>query len=318
MSFFDKLKTGLGKTRNVFSQPLKQLAGAFRSVDEEYLEELEMILLSADVGVKTSHQLLNSVRTAWKSGDLKATEEVPAFLKARIGEFLKSLDQGETLIVSKPHVMLVVGVNGVGKTTTIAKLAHYYKGKGEKLILGAGDTFRAAAATQLETWGERTGVEVIRQADGADPAAVAYDTVKAAIARQVDRVIIDTAGRLHTKSNLMEEMKKIDRVIRREIPEAPQEVLLVLDGTTGQNGLSQAKEFAAAIPLTGLVVTKLDGTAKGGVVLSISQELGIPVRWIGVGEGMEDLQPFDPAQFLDALFADNDKTLTDENENVSI
>ncbi len=318
MSFFDKLKTGLGKTRNVFSQPLKQLAGAFRSVDEEYLEELEMILLSADVGVKTSQQLLNSVRTAWKSGDLKTTEEVPAFLKARIGEFLKSLDQGETLIVSKPHVMLVVGVNGVGKTTTIAKLAHYYKGKGEKLILGAGDTFRAAAATQLETWGERTGVEVIRQADGADPAAVAYDTVKAAIARQVDRVIIDTAGRLHTKSNLMEEMKKIERVIRREIPEAPQEVLLVLDGTTGQNGLSQAKEFAAAIPLTGLVVTKLDGTAKGGVVLSISQELGIPVRWIGVGEGMEDLQPFDPAQFLDALFADNDKTLTDENENVSI
>ena len=318
MSFFDKLKTGLGKTRNVFSQPLKQLAGAFRSVDEEYLEELEMILLSADVGVKTSQQLLNSVRTAWKSGDLKTTEEVPAFLKARIGEFLKSLDQGETLIVSKPHVMLVVGVNGVGKTTTIAKLALYYKGKGEKLILGAGDTFRAAAATQLETWGERTGVEVIRQADGADPAAVAYDTVKAAIARQVDRVIIDTAGRLHTKSNLMEEMKKIDRVIRREIPEAPQEVLLVLDGTTGQNGLSQAKEFAAAIPLTGLVVTKLDGTAKGGVVLSISQELGIPVRWIGVGEGMEDLQPFDPAQFLDALFADNDKTLTDENENVSI
>ena len=318
MSFFDKLKTGLGKTRNVFSQPLKQLAGAFRSVDEEYLEELEMILLSADVGVKTSHQLLNSVRTAWKSGDLKTTEEVPVFLKARIGEFLKSLDQGETLITSKPHVMLVVGVNGVGKTTTIAKLAHYYKGKGEKLILGAGDTFRAAAATQLETWGERTGVEVIRQADGADPAAVAYDTVKAAIARQVDRVIIDTAGRLHTKSNLMEEMKKIDRVIRREIPEAPQEVLLVLDGTTGQNGLSQAKEFAAAIPLTGLVVTKLDGTAKGGVVLSISQELGIPVRWIGVGEGMEDLQPFDPAQFLDALFADNDKTLTDENENVSI
>ncbi len=318
MSFFDKLKAGLGKTRNVFSQPLKQLAGAFRSVDEEYLEELEMILLSADVGVKTSQQLLNSVRTAWKAGDLKTTEEVPAFLKARIGEFLKSLDQGETSIDSKPHVMLVVGVNGVGKTTTIAKLAHYYKGKGEKLILGAGDTFRAAAATQLETWGERTGVEVIRQADGADPAAVAYDTVKAAIARQVDRVIIDTAGRLHTKSNLMEEMKKIDRVIRREIPEAPQEVLLVLDGTTGQNGLSQAKEFAAAIPLTGLVVTKLDGTAKGGVVLSISQELGIPVRWIGVGEGMEDLQPFDPAQFLDALFADNDKTLTDENENVSI
>ena len=250
-------------------------------------------------------ELLDEVRRAWKKGDIGTTEEVPDFLKKYLAQILNE-SQGHSIEDSStPWVTLVVGVNGVGKTTTIAKLAHYYKEKGEKVILGAGDTFRAAAATQLETWGERVGVDVIRQADGADPAAVAFDTVKAALARKADRVIIDTAGRLHNKTNLMEEMKKIERVIRREIPEAPQEILLVIDGNTGQNGISQAKEFASAVPLTGLVVTKLDGTAKGGIVLAINRELGLPVRWIGVGEGMTDLQPFESDQFLDAIFSDN-------------
>ena len=305
MSFFDRLKAGLGKTRTVLTQPLKSLAGVFRNIDEEYLEELEMVLLAADLGVKTTMELLDEVRRAWKKGDIGTTEEVPDFLKKYLAQILNE-SQGHSIEDSStPWVALVVGVNGVGKTTTIAKLAHYYKEKGEKVILGAGDTFRAAAATQLETWGERVGVDVIRQADGADPAAVAFDTVKAALARKADRVIIDTAGRLHNKTNLMEEMKKIERVIRREIPEAPQEILLVIDGNTGQNGISQAKEFASAVPLTGLVVTKLDGTAKGGIVLAINRELGLPVRWIGVGEGMTDLQPFESDQFLDAIFSDN-------------
>lgn len=313
MGFFDRLKAGLGKTRDAFTQPLKNLAGAFRNIDEEYLEELEMVLLGADLGVKTTMELLDEVRVAWKKGEISKTEEVTEFLKKRFASLLESDDPIRTA-EEKPWVALVVGVNGVGKTTTIAKLAHYYKGLGEKVILGAGDTFRAAAATQLETWGERVGVEVVRQADGADPAAVAFDTVKAALARNMDRVIIDTAGRLHTKTNLMEEMKKMERVIRREIPQAPQEILLVIDGNTGQNGISQAKEFAAAVPLTGLVVTKLDGTAKGGIVLAINRELGIPVKWIGVGEGMEDLQPFEAQAFLDALFGDNENTLTAEEE----
>ena len=305
MSFFDRLKAGLGKTRTVLTQPLKSLAGVFRNIDEEYLEELEMVLLAADLGVKTTMELLDEVRRAWKKGDIGTTEEVPDFLKKYLAQILNE-SQGHSIEDSStPWVTLVVGVNGVGKTTTIAKLAYYYKEKGDKVILGAGDTFRAAAATQLETWGERVGVDVIRQADGADPAAVAFDTVKAALARKADRVIIDTAGRLHNKANLMEEMKKIERVIRREIPEAPQEILLVIDGNTGQNGISQAKEFASAVPLTGLVVTKLDGTAKGGIVLAINRELGLPVRWIGVGEGMTDLQPFESDQFLDAIFSDN-------------
>ena len=305
MSFFDRLKAGLGKTRTVLTQPLKSLAGVFRNIDEEYLEELEMVLLAADLGVKTTMELLDEVRRAWKKGDIGTTEEVPDFLKKYLAQILNE-SQGHSIEDSStPWVTLVVGVNGVGKTTTIAKLAYYYKEKGDKVILGAGDTFRAAAATQLETWGERVGVDVIRQADGADPAAVAFDTVKAALARKADRVIIDTAGRLHNKTNLMEEMKKIERVIRREIPEAPQEILLVIDGNTVQNGISQAKEFASAVPLTGLVVTKLDGTAKGGIVLAINRELGLPVRWIGVGEGMTDLQPFESDQFLDAIFSDN-------------
>lgn len=315
MGFFDRLKEGLGKTRNAFTQPLKNLAGAFRNIDEEYLEELEMVLLGADLGVKTTMELQEEVRIAWKKGEISNTEEVPAFLKKQLALLLNKATEDQAHSENeKPWVTLVVGVNGVGKTTTIAKLAHYYKSKGEKVMLGAGDTFRAAAATQLETWGQRVGVEVIRQADGADPAAVAFDTVKSAIAKQMDHVIIDTAGRLHTKTNLMEEMKKIERVIRREIPSAPQEVLLVIDGNTGQNGMNQAKEFAASIPLTGLVVTKLDGTAKGGIVLAINREMGIPVKWIGIGEGMEDLQPFNSDEFLEALFADNDKALTEETE----
>ena len=305
MSFFDRLKAGLGKTRSVLTQPLKSLAGVFRNIDEEYLEELEMVLLAADLGVKTTMELLDEVRRAWKKGDIDTTEKVPNFLKKYLAQILNESQGNLVEDSSKPWVTLVVGVNGVGKTTTIAKLAHYYKEKGEKVLLGAGDTFRAAAATQLETWGERVGVDVIRQADGADPAAVAFDTVKAALARKSDRVIIDTAGRLHNKTNLMEEMKKIERVIRREIPAAPQEILLVIDGNTGQNGISQAKEFASAVPLTGLVVTKLDGTAKGGIVLAINRELGLPVRWIGVGEGMTDLQPIDSDQYLDAIFSDN-------------
>ncbi|MED9853956.1 MAG: signal recognition particle-docking protein FtsY [Succiniclasticum sp.] len=303
MSFFETLKTGLTKTRQNFTDRISELVGMSAKVDEDFLEELEMILLTADVGVKTTEKLIDEVCKAAKSKEIGGTEDVLPFLKKRTAEMLKD-DGVRTRIGAHPTVILVVGVNGVGKTTTIGKLANYFHLFNYKVMLAAGDTFRAAASAQLKIWGERAGCDVIAHEEGADPAAVVFDAMKAAIARNVDVLFIDTAGRLHNKVNLMNELGKIDRIIKREIPEAPHEVFLVLDATTGQNAISQAKIFMETTKVTGVVLTKLDGTAKGGVVVAVKEELGLPVKWIGVGEGLMDFRPFEPEKFAEALFAE--------------
>lgn len=300
--FFAKLKAGLTKTRDQFVSKIEGVLTGRRKIDEELYEELEEVLISADVGVHTSLELVENLRTEVKKRKLQEAEELKSVLKELIVELLGTETKEINFADKGPTIILVVGVNGVGKTTTIGKLAHAFRTEGKKVLLAAGDTFRAAAIDQLEVWGQRAGVEVIKQKEGADPAAVAYDAVQAARSRGVDIVLMDTAGRLHNKVNLMEELRKIKRVINREIPEAPHEVLLVLDATTGQNALQQAKLFQEVAGVTGLVLTKLDGTAKGGVVLGIQGEVEIPVKWIGVGEGMEDLRPFVPQDFADALF----------------
>lgn len=301
MGFFERLKEGLNKTRKNFTERIQELVGSSAEIDDDFLEELEMILLTADCGVKTTEKLISAVRKAAKTDEIKSTEDVIPFLKKYISELL--VDQGQrTRIGAKPTVILVVGVNGVGKTTTIGKLANYFSLFKYKVIMAAGDTFRAAASQQLKIWGERSGCEVIAHQEGADPAAVVFDAVKAAIARQADVLFIDTAGRLQNKANLMNELEKIHRIIKREIPEAPHETFLVLDATTGQNAINQAKVFMDVAKVTGIVLTKLDGTAKGGVVVAIKEELGIPVKWIGVGEGIMDFRPFEADKFVDALF----------------
>ncbi len=306
MGFLERLKDGLSKTRRNFTDRIEELVGMSAKVDEDFLEELEMILLSGDVGVKTTEKLIDAVRQAAKKKRKKSRgrSRLCRSSKKYIAEMLQ--DEGQrTRIGAKPTVILVVGVNGVGKTTTIGKLANYFHLFKYKVMLAAGDTFRAAAAEQLQIWGERAGCEVIRHEEGADPAAVVFDAVKAAIARNVD-VLIDTAGRLHNKTNLMNELEKVHRIIKREIPEAPHETFLVLDATTGQNAINQAKVFMETANVTGVVLTKLDGTAKGGVVIAIKEELGLPVKWIGVGEGIMDFRPFEADKFVDALF-DGDK-----------
>lgn len=304
MGFFDKLKAGLEKTRKSFTEKIEQIVIGYATIEEELLEDLEAILLSADVGVPTTAKLMVEIRNGIKSKKINSPEELKPFLQDKINEMLLSKQHAEQMQYTPPHVMLIVGVNGVGKTTTIGKLANYYHEAGKKVMIAAADTFRAAAIDQLEIWGQRTGTEIIKHSEGSDPAAVAFDAVQAAKSRKVDIVIIDTAGRLHTKSNLMEELKKINRVIAKEIPAAPQETLLVLDATTGQNAISQAKLFGEAVELTGVVLTKLDGTAKGGVVIAINNELSLPVKWIGVGEGVNDLRPFVAADFAAALFSE--------------
>ena len=302
MGFFEKLKAGLTKTRQNFTDRIQELVGMSTKIDEDFLEELEMILLTADVGVQTTDKLIDAVRKAAKKNEIKSTEEVMPFLKKYIAELLKDSGQ-RTRIGAKPTVILVVGVNGVGKTTTIGKLANYFTLFNYKVVLAAADTFRAAASEQLKIWGERAHVDVIAHHEGADPAAVVFDGVKAAIARKADILFIDTAGRLHNKANLMNELEKIHRIIKREIPEAPHETFLVLDATTGQNAINQAKVFLETAKVTGVVLTKLDGTAKGGVVIAIKEELGLPVKWVGVGEGLMDFRPFMPEEFVEALFA---------------
>ncbi|HWR05719.1 signal recognition particle-docking protein FtsY [Sporomusa sp.] len=304
MGFFDKLKAGLEKTRKSFTEKIEQLVIGYATIDDEFLDDLEALLLSADVGVPTTARLMTEIRSGIKSKEINSPDDLQPFLKTKISAMLLSKAQAEPVFYKPPVVMLIVGVNGVGKTTTIGKLASYYHEEGKKVLIAAADTFRAAAIDQLEIWGQRTGTEVIKHAEGSDPAAVAFDAVQAAKARKVDIVIIDTAGRLHTKSNLMEELKKINRVIAKEIPDAPHETLLVLDATTGQNAINQAKLFGDAVRLSGVVLTKLDGTAKGGVVIAINNELSLPVKWVGVGEGVNDLRPFDAAEFAGALFAD--------------
>ena len=302
MGFFDKLKKGLTKTRETLTGKIEKLVLGYADIDDDLLDELEETLIMADVGVKTTEKLMASVRKGIKKREINTPEDLKPFLQKEITELLTAGSDETRIAAQGPTVMLVIGVNGVGKTTTIGKLSAYYKEQGKSVMLAAADTFRAAAIDQLEIWGQRTGAAIIRHEEGSDPAAVAFDAVKAAKARNIDMLIIDTAGRLQTKSNLMEELKKINRVIQREIPEAPHETLLVLDATTGQNAISQADLFTKAAPISGVVLTKLDGTAKGGVVVGIKAELSMPVKWIGVGEGVEDLRPFNAADFAKALF----------------
>ncbi len=313
MSFFDsikltRLKNSLAKTRDAFVTKISRLVFAKGNVDDEFLHQLEEILIGADVGVETTQLILSSVKLQAKEQRYENPGELNALIRASISSVFENgltknnADPFATPTGSKPYVIMVVGVNGVGKTTTIGKLAFNYKAAGKNVLIGAADTFRAAANEQLEIWAQRAGVTIIQQVQGSDPAAVAFDTVKAAQARNADVVIIDTAGRLHTKVNLMEELKKIKRVIKKCFEEAPHEVLLVIDASTGQNAIQQANQFDAAVGLTGLVVTKLDGTAKGGIIIAINRALKIPVRFVGVGEGIDDLQPFDSRAFIDALF----------------
>ncbi len=287
MGLFDKIKK-IG------------IFNGFSQLDDDFYEELEESLVMADMGAETSVEAVDDLRERCKERRIKDIEGARACMREILAEKL-TFDQGEIDLNSPPAVVLFIGVNGVGKTTSIGKLAARWKGEGKRVLLCAGDTFRAAAADQLTIWSERAGVEIIKQHEGADPAAVVYDGLNAARARQVDVVLVDTAGRLHNKQNLMNELNKISRVIDRECPTASRETLLVLDATTGQNGLIQAKEFSRAANVTGIVLTKLDGTAKGGIVVAIAKELGVPVKFVGVGEGVDDLQPFDPEEFTKAL-----------------
>lgn len=307
MGFFDRLKKGLAKTRETFTNKIEKLIIGYADIDDALLDELEETLIMSDVGVKTTERLMADVRKGIKKKEINTPEDLKPFLAERISEILLTGSDETRLAAAGPTVLLVIGVNGVGKTTTIGKLAAYYKEQGKSVMLAAADTFRAAAIDQLEIWGQRTGASVIRHEEGSDPAAVAFDAVKAARARSIDMLIIDTAGRLQTKSNLMEELKKINRVIQREVPEAPHETLLVLDATTGQNAISQADLFTKAAPITGIVLTKLDGTAKGGVIIGLKSELAMPVKWIGIGEGVDDLRPFVAKDFARALFGLGDE-----------
>lgn len=309
MGFFDKLKSGLSKTRENFSQKVNEVFKVFRKVDEELFEELEEALITADVGVNTSMEIIERLRDTVKTKNIQDADGVKAELKAIIYDMLSS-DAAELNLSTKPSVILVIGVNGVGKTTSIGKIAALLKNSGKNVLLAAADTFRAAAIEQLEVWADRAGVDLIKHSEGSDPAAVIFDAVNAAKTRNTDVLICDTAGRLHNKVNLMNELNKIFRVIERELPGAAKEVLLVLDATTGQNALSQAKLFGETAAITGVVLTKLDGTAKGGAVIAINNEQSIPVKLIGVGEGIDDLQYFNPKEFADALFDDGD-----DNEN---
>lgn len=300
MGFFDKLKAGLAKTKNALFGRLDQLFRGFSKVDEDMLEELEEVLITADVGVGPTEKIIDGLRGKIRAEKITEPEKV----KAALEEILVSMiGEGEPLVLdTKPSVILVIGVNGVGKTTSIAKIANLLKSEGKSVILAAADTFRAAAVDQLKIWADRVGVDIISHGEGSDPAAVVFDAVNAAKSRHSDVLIIDTAGRLHNKKNLMDELAKINRVVVRELPGCSRETLLVLDATTGQNAVSQAKEFRNSAPLTGLVLTKLDGTAKGGIVFSIREELGIPVKFICVGEQVDDLQYFKAGEFVSALF----------------
>jgi len=297
--FLGRLAQRLGKTRQRISGSIDRIALG-KQIDEEVLEELEEVLVTADMGVATSLELIQGLRGKVARKELDDAAALKEALAQGIGEILAAAPRPPARD-NHPHVIMVVGVNGVGKTTTIGKLAHLFKDQGHKVLLAAGDTFRAAAGEQLGVWAQRAGCELVRQQHGADPSAVAYDAVEAAVSRGADLVIIDTAGRLHTKTNLMDELAKIHRVLGKKLAGAPHEVLLVLDATTGQNAVSQAKMFNQAVPLTGLVLTKLDGTAKGGVVVSIVNELKLPVCYVGLGEKIEDLRPFDPTEFAHAL-----------------
>ena len=300
--FFEKIKAGLSKTRNNIMSGVENVLKAFTTIDEDLYEELEEALIMADIGVETSTSIIEELRKRVKEQKIKEPEKVKDVIVEVITDILQA-DKTEFKL-TPPSVVIMIGVNGVGKTTTIGKLANNFKKEGKTVMLAAADTFRAAAIDQLEIWGERNGVQVIRHQENSDPGAVVYDAIQSAKAKNIDVLLCDTAGRLHNKKNLMEELKKIFRIIDREYPDAQREVLLVLDATTGQNALQQAKLFKEAADITGIVLTKLDGTAKGGIVIAIKNELKVPVRYIGVGEGIDDLQLFDENDFARALFED--------------
>lgn len=301
MGLFSKIKDGLLKTRDGAVSQIKLMVNSFTKIDEELFEELEELLVMADVGVKTANNICEDLRSEIKKQGITDPNDIMSLLQDIIE---KRLSEGgnELVLNTKPSIILVIGVNGVGKTTSIGKLANYFKANGKKVILGAADTFRAAAIDQLTVWAERADVDIVKQNEGSDPASIVFDTIASAKSKNADVIIIDTAGRLHNKKNLMDELAKMRRIIDRELPDADKEILLVLDATTGQNAVVQADEFAKATGITGIILTKLDGTAKGGVVLAIKDGLGIPVKFIGVGEQIDDLQPFDPKDFSKALF----------------
>jgi len=317
MGFFDKLglsrlKEGLTKTRDTLKEKLAFVSKGKTEVDDEFLEELENILVAADVGVETTLDIVDAVTERSKGKTYRSEEELNAMVMEEIRKLLVESGHEHPVdfdapLSAKPYVIMIVGVNGAGKTTSVAKLAHNYDKAGKKVVIAAADTFRAAAYEQLKIWADRAGVPIIGQGQGADPASVVFDSVSSAVSKGTDVVLVDTAGRLHNKSHLMEELAKIMRVAKKKIPEAPHEVLLVLDGTTGQNAVQQAREFTKFVNVTGLVMTKLDGTSKGGIVLSISRELNLPVKYIGVGEKIDDLQLFDRKSFVEALLEKGEK-----------
>ena len=307
MGFFKKLNKGLKKTRDNMSGAINAALYGKNEIDDEFYDELEEILVMADVGVNTSAEIVEKLRDAVFKKNLRKAKDVKEEIKNIVADMLSG---GETIdMVTIPSVILVIGVNGVGKTTSIGKMAAMFKEEGKKVILGAADTFRAAAIDQLEIWADRAGVDIVKHNEGADPAAVVFDTISAGKARNADIIICDTAGRLHNKKNLMDELAKIYRVIDRQLPYADREIFLVLDATTGQNAVNQAKEFKDVAEITGIILTKLDGTAKGGVVLAIKNDLKVPVKFVGVGEGIDDLRPFDPKAFAEGLFEED----TDED-----
>ena len=299
----DKLKAGLQKSRDKIGTSLKTVLTLGRKIDEDLLDELEEQLISDDLGVEATMQIIEDLRTAWKDKKISSAEEVVPFLKQELINYWPQRDRELHLAQSGPTVILVTGVNGCGKTTSVAKLANLLAAQGKKVVLGACDTFRAAAVEQLSIWSERTGVQIVKHQQGSDPAAVAFDACEAALARNVDVLVIDTAGRLHTQQNLMRELTKIRDVVARKLPGSPHEVIQVLDATTGQNAINQLKMFVEAVNVTGIMLAKLDGTAKGGIVVAIRNQVNIPVKFVGLGEKPEDIEPFDPETFVEALFS---------------
>lgn len=300
----ERFKAAIAKTRNNLTEQIENIIQGQKAIDEDLLDELEMVLIGSDIGVRTTAEILSEAREKLTRQQLADGKELKSHIAGQLVEILNSAPKRETVLVAPPEVILVVGVNGTGKTTTVGKLAYRFQQEGKKVLLCAGDTFRAAAAEQLDSWGHQTSTDVIKQTAGADPSAVLFDTIKVAKARGMDCVIADTAGRLHTKSNLMAELEKMKRTVERLVPGAPHQVLLVIDAITGQNGLTQAQKFAAAVGVTGIVLAKLDGTAKGGIVFAIARELGLPIHWVGIGEQVDDLIEFDSHTFVHSLFED--------------
>lgn len=309
MGFFEKLKESLSKTRENLTAKIEKLIIGYADIDDKFLDELEETLILSDVGMATTEKLMAAVKKGIRKKQINSPEDLKPFLQQQISEILSQTDSEQTAQLNpdntKPYVILVIGVNGAGKTTTIGKLSAYYRAQGKSVMLAAADTFRAAAIDQLEIWAERTGAQIVKHDEGSDPSSVALDAARASRSRDIDVLIVDTAGRLQNRYNLMEELKKINRVIGKGVHGAPHETLLVLDAGTGQNAISQAELFTKSAPITGLVLTKLDGTAKGGVIIGIKSELSIPVKWIGVGEGVDDLKPFNADDFASALFENN-------------